>query len=53
MDVEENKQCQEFCFFPTIIGKGDNVGIQVWGRHPKAEEARERFSKKDSHGNVQ
>lgn len=40
MDVEENAQCQELCFFPTIIGKGDNCGVQVWGRHPKAEEAR-------------
>ena len=40
MDVEENAQCQEFCFFPTIIGKGDNCGVQVWSRHPKAEEAR-------------
>jgi molybdopterin-synthase adenylyltransferase len=41
MDVEENRQCQEFCFFPTILGKGDNSGIQVVGRHSKAEEARD------------
>jgi molybdopterin-synthase adenylyltransferase len=40
MDVQENRQCQEFCFFPTILAKGDSSGIQVWGRHNKAEEAR-------------
>jgi hypothetical protein len=27
MDVEESAQCQEFCFFPTIIAKGDNCGV--------------------------
>ena len=47
MDVEENAQCQEFCFFPTIIGKGDNCGVKVWGKHPKAEEARGLISNKN------
>jgi hypothetical protein len=40
MDVEESKACNEFCFFPGIIAKGDSAGVSVWGSHPKAEEAR-------------
>lgn len=40
MDAEENKQCNESCFFPTILGKGDHSGIQVWGKHRKSEEMR-------------
>lgn len=40
LDVEENRQCQDFCFFPKIKGKGDNSGIQIWGKHSKAEKTR-------------
>ncbi len=36
LDVEENRECNESCFFPTILGKGDNSGVQVWGNHAKA-----------------
>lgn len=45
MDVEENASCQESCFFSTIIGKGDNAGVQVWSNHAKATEARAATSK--------
>jgi hypothetical protein len=40
LDVEENRECNESCFFPTILGKGDNSGVQVWGNHAKAKEIR-------------
>jgi len=32
--------CHENCFFPTIIGKGDNSGIEVYGEHKVAERIR-------------
>jgi len=34
--------CHENCFFPTIIGKGDHSGIEVYGEHKVAEQARGR-----------
>jgi hypothetical protein len=45
MDAEENAICHESCFFPTILGRGDNSGIQVWGKHGKAEIARAHVAK--------
>ena len=42
MDTEEDKKCHEFCFFPTILGKGDNSDVKVYGYHRKAKEARKK-----------
>lgn len=39
MDVER-KECNEHCFFPTIIGRGDNLGFKPFGHHVVAEKAR-------------
>jgi len=40
MDIAENLKCHENCFFPTIAGKGDHAGIEIYGRHLIAEQAR-------------
>lgn len=40
MDIE-NKICNDNCFFPTVIGKADMAGVQVWDKHPVAEAARQ------------
>ncbi len=34
---KENKVCNANCFFKSIIGKGDNSGVQIYGRHKIAE----------------
>lgn len=33
MDVAEGLTCHEHCFFPSIIGKGDYLNIEVFGKH--------------------
>lgn len=40
MDVSDNQTCHENCFFKSIIGKGDTTGIEVFGKHELAEQAR-------------
>lgn len=40
MDIVD-QQCHQNCFFTTIIGKGDTTGIEVFGLHKLAQEARE------------
>lgn len=39
MDVERGEHCNENCYFPTIIGRGDLAGT-VYGDHPVAAAAR-------------
>jgi molybdopterin/thiamine biosynthesis adenylyltransferase len=45
MDVEENKACHEKCFFQTIIGKGNNSGVEPYYLHPVAEKERQKRTK--------
>ena len=40
MDVDKTKVCDKNCFFQTVIGKGDFVGIQVYSEHQVAINAR-------------
>lgn len=40
MESDTNKKCDENCFFPTVISKGDNSRITVYSRHAIAEDAR-------------
>ena len=40
LDVTDPRGCQEDCFYPTLIAKGDRAGLCVTGRHKKAEEIR-------------
>lgn len=39
MDIERNN-CHSNCYFPTIIGLGENSGFKPFGKHPVAEKAR-------------
>jgi hypothetical protein len=47
MDVVENQLCHHHCYFPTIIGKGDETGLAVYAVHKKAEEIRQSRNKTD------
>ncbi len=40
LDKYTKLNCGENCFFQSIIGKGDNSGVQVWDRHELAEKTR-------------
>lgn len=40
MDVEKETHCNENCFFPSVVGKGDFAGVIVYGPHAVAENAR-------------
>ena len=40
MDVDKSKVCDENCFFPTLIGKGDFSQIVVYASHKIAEDSR-------------
>lgn len=40
LDVDTEKACHKNCFSPTVVGKGDFVGLTVYGPHPVAESAR-------------
>ncbi|MFH6983103.1 HesA/MoeB/ThiF family protein [Marinoscillum luteum] len=45
-ELERNKShtCDPNCFFPSVLGRGDSVGIEVFGNHIVAEKAREARS---------
>ena len=45
MDVEISKVCDEHCFFPTIVGKGDKSNVEVIAKHKVAEHARKQRRK--------
>ncbi len=45
MDVNHG-QCRDTCLYPSLIAKGDSLGIQVTGSHPKAEAERKLRAKK-------
>ena len=34
---KDKKSCQSNCLYQTIVGKGDNTGIKLYGRHKIAE----------------
>lgn len=40
----EIKRCHQNCFFQTVIGKGDHAGVNVYGNHIAADEARKKRS---------
>jgi molybdopterin-synthase adenylyltransferase len=40
LDVDTSKKCDDHCYFQSVIGRGDNSGITVTGRHIAAEEGR-------------
>jgi hypothetical protein len=42
MDVNRSEGCDEHCYFQIIMGKGDQSGVTVYGRHAVAEEARRK-----------
>lgn len=37
MDISENLSCHENCCFPSLLGKGDNSGIEIFSEHKIAE----------------
>ncbi|UAY51296.1 ThiF family adenylyltransferase [Ferruginibacter albus] len=41
LDRNLNDKCNENCFFPTVIGKGDLSGISIYGFHEVAEKTRQ------------
>lgn len=41
LERDKSQVCDPNCFFPTIQGKGDSSGIEVFGKHLIAEKARE------------
>lgn len=45
MDVTEGLTCHENCFFTTIIGKGDHLNIDVFGKHNIAQSFRKQRKK--------
>lgn len=47
MDVVENQLCHHHCYFRTIIGKGDGVGLTVYAVHKKAEKIRQSRNKNE------
>lgn len=42
MGVKLGEECQENCSFKSMVSKGDFTGIEVFGRHIAAEQAREK-----------
>ena len=40
MEQHKDKTCNPECYFQSIVGIGDYSGIEVYGVHPVAEEAR-------------
>ncbi|MBW8049736.1 MAG: ThiF family adenylyltransferase [Cytophagales bacterium] len=40
MEVDTSKVCNENCYFPTVVGKGDYSGVEVFAKHEVAEESR-------------
>lgn len=40
MEQDKSKVCCPECYFQSILGKGDNTGIQVYGRHAIAEKVK-------------
>ena len=46
LDVDLNKECDEHCFFQSVIGKGDHAGVSVTTTHAVAEEARDKRAAK-------
>jgi len=40
MDIDNNKECYENCFFQSVIGRGDLSGVKVYGEHEIAVVAR-------------
>jgi len=49
MDIDSGKECNENCFFQSVIGKGDLSGVTVYGEHDVAVISRNlRMEKVDS-----
>ncbi len=48
MEVDTSKVCNENCYFPTVQGKGDYSGIEVFAKHKIAEKF--RLSRRVSNG---
>lgn len=46
LDIDKSKTCHVNCLFPTLLGKGDNSDLVVWGSHKAAEAARSLRDKK-------
>ncbi len=40
METDNFKKCDKNCYFSTIVGRGDNSGIEVFAKHKIAEAAR-------------
>lgn len=40
MEVNASNKCHQNCYFPNVIGRGDYSGIEVFGVHKIAENAR-------------
>lgn len=47
MEQDKSKECNDNCFFQSIIAKGDFSGIIVYGKHEVAENERKARSKLD------
>ena len=41
LECDKSNSCDPSCFFPSVLGKGDSSEIEVFGKHPIAEKARE------------
>ncbi len=41
LERDKSHKCDANCFFPSVQGKGDSAGIEVFSKHPIAEKARE------------
>lgn len=41
LERDKSQKCDPNCFFPSVQGKGDFAGIEVFGKHLVAENARE------------
>ncbi|MEQ8360378.1 MAG: ThiF family adenylyltransferase [Cytophagales bacterium] len=44
MDIERG-HCEDNCFYSSIVGKGDTLGLKPFGRHKVAEAARSKRKK--------
>ena len=40
LEQDKSKKCGEYCYFQTIVGKGDFSGVEVFGNHPVAKKTR-------------
>ena len=48
LEQDKNQNCKSTCYFPSIIGQGDNTGLTVFGNHIAAKNSRIERNLKNS-----